>query len=198
MESDMARLPYEWDPDFDPFTQDIVVRGSNLTLRLDRETGAEISRTREGESHGSAAGSIDPKPVHDGELESLADLAALEAAVAMERAQKLAAKADELRRAARAARTAAAVPAPVEEILPPAPPPRRGRRRSTSSAELKATIVMEFEQEMIKNPRPKDSIYWDLALWHKKSASYVKKIVLAHLKEERKWAPYGGADTPPW
>jgi hypothetical protein len=38
---------YEWDPDFDPLTQDIVVRGSNLTLRIDRETSILIWRKSE-------------------------------------------------------------------------------------------------------------------------------------------------------
>jgi hypothetical protein len=53
--------PFQYDPGFDPFTQDVIVRGSNSTLRLDRKTGQEIWRGRVGNCQDHAGSGVTPK-----------------------------------------------------------------------------------------------------------------------------------------
>jgi hypothetical protein len=124
----MAPVQYEWDPDFDPFTQGFAVRGSNLRVRVDRETGALIWRKAEGDHHGSAADSIG----HPAKLQALADLAAYEAEIAAQEAARK--RSNAVRLAFEAARAAGVQNPPIEEVLPPPPPwrPRRNDMRTSA------------------------------------------------------------------
>jgi hypothetical protein len=55
---DDANEPFHYDEEFDPFTDEIVWRGSKCTVRLDRESGEAIWRGPAGEYRSLAGGNV--------------------------------------------------------------------------------------------------------------------------------------------